>query len=66
MECSVPAWLLRGGEGGIRTPDSAHRGIPDFESGPFDHSGTSPLQNYNPFRVGSPYGGAAGSFLAGS
>ncbi len=42
------------GEGGIRTPDSAHRGIPDFESGPFDHSGTSPLPKYNPFLVACP------------
>lgn len=30
------------GEGGIRTP-GAREGTPDFESGPFDHSGTSPF-----------------------
>ena len=29
------------GEGGIRTPGT-REGTPDFESGPFDHSGTSP------------------------
>ena len=31
-----------GGEGGIRTHGTGDR-TPDFESGPFDHSGTSPL-----------------------
>jgi hypothetical protein len=30
-----------GGEGGIRTLDT-REGIPDFESGAFDHSATSP------------------------
>jgi hypothetical protein len=30
-----------GGEGGIRTHGTGDR-TPDFESGPFDHSGTSP------------------------
>ena len=31
-----------GGEGGIRTHGTGDR-TPDFESGPFDHSGTSPV-----------------------
>ena len=30
-----------GGEGGIRTPDTVAR-MPDFESGAFNHSATSP------------------------
>ncbi len=30
-----------GGEGGIRTLGTFYR-TPDFQSGPFDHSGTSP------------------------
>jgi hypothetical protein len=34
--------LIFGGEGGIRTHGTRKR-TPDFESGPFDHSGTSPL-----------------------
>ena len=39
-----PEWGLShfGGEGGIRTHGTGDR-TPDFESGPFDHSGTSPL-----------------------
>ncbi len=32
---------IRGGEGGIRTHDTLAR-IPVFETGPFNHSGTSP------------------------
>ncbi len=35
------AILFSGGEGGIRTHGTGDR-TPDFESGPFDHSGTSP------------------------
>ena len=31
-----------GGEGGIRTLDTVAR-MPDFESGAFDHSATSPM-----------------------
>jgi hypothetical protein len=34
-------FLLRGGEGGIRTHGTLAR-TPDFESGTFDHSATSP------------------------
>ena len=34
-------WGGFGGEGGIRTPDTVAR-MPDFESGAFDHSATSP------------------------
>ena len=33
----------RGGEEGIRTPDTVS-GIPDFESGAFSHSATSPWE----------------------
>ena len=33
--------IQSGGEGGIRTHGTGDR-TPDFESGPFDHSGTSP------------------------
>ena len=33
--------LLRGGEGGIRTHGTVSR-TPDFKSGSFDHSDTSP------------------------
>ena len=36
------ASFVTGGEGGIRTHGTRKR-TPDFESGPFDHSGTSPL-----------------------
>jgi hypothetical protein len=36
------AILLSGGEGGIRTHGTGNR-TPDFESGPFDHSGTPPF-----------------------
>ena len=36
------AILVSGGEGGIRTHGTRKR-TPDFESGPFDHSGTSPV-----------------------
>lgn len=32
---------MSGGEGGIRTPDTFAR-TPDFESGTFNHSATSP------------------------
>jgi hypothetical protein len=35
------ALFVAGGEGGIRTHGTVTR-TPDFESGPFDHSGTSP------------------------
>ena len=35
--------LHSGGEGGIRTPDTVAR-IPDFESGAFNHSATSPCR----------------------
>jgi hypothetical protein len=35
------ALFYSGGEGGIRTLDTENR-IPDFESGAFDHSATSP------------------------
>ena len=35
-------FLKHGGEGGIRTLDTENR-IPDFESGAFDHSATSPV-----------------------
>jgi hypothetical protein len=34
--------IENGGEEGIRTPDTVS-GIPDFESGAFSHSATSPL-----------------------
>jgi hypothetical protein len=37
----VTKWLYSGGEGGIRTHDTLAR-IPVFETGPFNHSGTSP------------------------
>ena len=37
----APGHGLASGEGGIRTPGT-REGTPDFESGPFDHSGTSP------------------------
>ena len=42
------ASFVTGGEGGIRTHGTRKR-TPDFESGPFDHSGTSPygLAFYN-------------------
>jgi hypothetical protein len=33
---------FHGGEGGIRTLDTVAR-MPDFESGAFDHSATSPM-----------------------
>ena len=36
------AFDFSGGEGGIRTHGTGDR-TPDFESGPFDHSGTSPM-----------------------
>ena len=36
---------LVGGEGGIRTHGTS-KGSTDFESAPFDHSGTSPLKLY--------------------
>ena len=41
--------LLDGGEGGIRTHGTVNRTL-DFESSPFDHSGTSPLEaaHYRP------------------
>jgi hypothetical protein len=35
---------LRGGEGGIRTPDTVTR-MPHFECGAFNHSATSPWQS---------------------
>src|SRR6266567_1860564 len=35
--------LVRGGEGGIRTPDTVTR-MPHFECGAFNHSATSPWQ----------------------
>ena len=34
-------YLYRGGEGGIRTPDTVAR-MPHFECGAFNHSATSP------------------------
>lgn len=37
----IQGLLVSGGEGGIRTHDTPKR-IPDFESGAFDHSATSP------------------------
>ncbi len=38
--------LINGGEGGIRT-HGAPKGTTDFESAPFDHSGTSPEIYYD-------------------
>ena len=38
-------FCFTGGEGGIRTHGTGDR-TPDFESGPFDHSGTSPCNPY--------------------
>ncbi len=34
----------KSGEGGIRTLDS-HKAIPIFETGPFNRSGTSPIES---------------------
>ena len=39
-----------GGEGGIRTHDTLAR-IPVFETGPFNHSGTSPISHDHPIPV---------------
>ena len=42
LECSDPQTSENnGGEGGIRTLDT-RKGITVFETGPFNHSGTSP------------------------
>jgi hypothetical protein len=38
----APCWGYLGGEGGIRTLGPFAR-TPDFESGTFDHSATSPV-----------------------
>ena len=42
--------ISNGGEGGIRTHDTP-KGIPDFESGAFDHSATSPKPDQQKFRA---------------
>jgi hypothetical protein len=42
--------LIRGGEGGIRTPDTVAR-MPHFECGAFDHSATSPAVQRRPRRL---------------
>jgi hypothetical protein len=39
-------YVLLGGEGGIRTPEAFDR-PPDFESGTFNHSATSPVFLYS-------------------
>src|SRR5690606_6094209 len=39
----APFLIVSGGAGGIRTHRTPAR-TPDFESGPFDHSGTSPVK----------------------
>ena len=36
--------MINGGEGGIRTHGTENRTL-DFESSPFDHSGTSPAKD---------------------
>jgi hypothetical protein len=43
-----------GGEGGIRTHGTGDR-TPDFESGPFDHSGTPPMFKMVPVQNGTGF-----------
>ena len=48
-------YLIRGGEGGIRTPDTVTR-MPHFECGAFNHSATSPwAQNAQKRRCAAMY-----------
>src|SRR5690606_3403610 len=47
----APFLIVSGGEGGIRTHGTLAR-TPDFESGPFDHSGTSPVKAADSTRSG--------------
>ena len=48
--CAPAFFSARCGKGGIRTPGT-RESTPDFESGPFDHSGTFPARIY---RISGP------------